>query len=75
MTCALGVLPAALLTYAEGDGWPGITLIQVPLDWPPLPALPASAIGAALLVAWLTPVPPRLAHARATILPAQLEPA
>ncbi len=75
VTCALGVLPAALLTYAEGDGWPGITLIQVPLDWPPLPALPASAIGAALLVAWLTPVPPRLAHARATILPAQLEPA
>ena len=75
VTCALGVLPAALLTYAEGDGWPGITLIQVPLDWPPLPALPASALGAALLVAWLTPVPPRLAHARATILPAQLEPA
>lgn len=75
VTCALGVLPAALLSYAEGDGWPGITLIQVPLDWPPLPALPASAIGAALLVAWLTPVPPRLAHARATILPAQLEPA
>ncbi len=75
VTCALGVLPAALLTYAEGAGWPGITLIQVPLDWPPLPALPASAIGAAVLVAWLTPVPPRLALVRATILSAQLEPA
>ena len=75
VTCALGILPAALLTYAEGAAWPGITLVNVPLEWPPLPTLPALTIGAALLVAWLTPVPPRLAYARATIRPAQLEPA
>ena len=75
VTCALGVLPAALLTHAEADGWPGITLIQVPLEWPPLPALPALAILGTVLVAWLTPVPPRLAHARASAIPASLEPA
>jgi energy-coupling factor transport system permease protein len=72
-TCALGLLPAVLLVHAEADAWPGITITQVPLDWPPLPALPTLAILAAVLVAWVTPVPPRLARARATTLPARLE--
>ena len=72
-TCALGLLPAVLLVHAEADAWPGITISQVPLDWPPLPALPTLAILAAVLVAWVTPVPPRLARARATTLPARLE--
>mgnify|MGYP001191486844 CR=1 FL=1 len=72
-TCALGVLPAVLLVHAEADAWPGITIAQVPLVVPPLPTLPALAILAAVLVAWLTPVPPRLARARATVLPTRLE--
>lgn len=72
-TCALGVLPAVLLVHAEADAWPGITIAQLPLVVPPLPTLPALAILAAVLVAWLTPVPPRLARARATVLPTRLE--
>ena len=68
-----GLLPAAVLVHAEADAWPGITITQVPLDLPPLPALPALTIVAAVLVAWVTPVPPRLARARDTVLPTRLE--
>ncbi len=77
VTCALGLLPAVVLVHAEAAGTPGVTLVQVPLEWPALPLLPLLAVLAAVLVAWLTPVPPRLARARAAasspVIPAGLE--
>lgn len=64
-TCALGVLPAVVLTVAEAAGTSGVTMTQVPLTWPEVPVVPALAVVAAALTVWVTPVPPRLAHARA----------
>ena len=62
--CALGLLPAVVLLRGESAGWPGITVAQVPLSWPPLPVPAVAAIALAGLVAWVTPVPPRLAAVR-----------
>ncbi len=70
-TCALGVLAAATLLLAESRAVPGVIVTQVPLQVPPVPLLPALAIGLAALAAVVTPVPPRLARARARTRPTE----
>lgn len=56
-TCALGVLPAVVLTVAEAAGTSGVTMTQVPLTWPEVPVVPALAVVAAALTVWVTPFP------------------
>jgi energy-coupling factor transport system permease protein len=62
---ALGVLPAAMLLWAESRGWTGVVVSQVPLTVPVVPLALVAAVTAAGLAGVLTPVPPRLAAVRA----------
>ncbi len=65
LTVLLGGSVAAALVSAEARGISDIAMTQVPLEWPTVPTWPALAILAAGLVGILTPIPPRLALARA----------
>ena len=67
LTCALGILPAVVCVIGESRGWPGITYGTVPLTWPELPLVPVAACALAALAGAVTPVPPRLAQARALV--------
>jgi energy-coupling factor transport system permease protein len=61
----LGLVPAALLIWAESHGWPGVVMAQSPLAWPEAPLVLVVAVLLPGLAAVVTPVPPRLAAVRA----------
>lgn len=65
LVLALGVLPAAMLLWAESHGWAGVVVSQVPLRVPVVPVPLVAAVIAAGLAGMLTPLPPRLAALRA----------
>jgi energy-coupling factor transport system permease protein len=60
-----GATAGALVMLAAQRGVPGIILQTSPAVWPTLPLLPALGILLGLLPAWLSPLPPLRALARA----------
>ncbi len=64
LVLGLGVLPGAMLLWAESQGWAGVVVSQVPLSVPAVPIPLAAAILAAGLAGVLTPLPPQLAALR-----------
>ena len=61
--CAIVV--ASTFALAASRGMPGMNLLVVPLIPPQLPLLPLIGLVAALLPAWITPLPPDRARATA----------
>lgn len=60
----MGLVPAAVLLWAEGHGWPGVVLAQSPLAWPDAPVVLVIAVLVPALAGVIAPVPPRLAAIR-----------
>ncbi len=60
-----GAAAAGVFVVGDGSGWAGMALQSTPLAWPELPLLAAAPLAVCLSVIALTPVPPRLAAARA----------
>ena len=65
LVCTLGVLAAATLIAAQAQGAPGVVMGLQPTEELGVPLLPGLAIASCALAGVLTPVPPRLAAARA----------